>query len=502
VPVVFAFADPQALTGLSLPADVTGTTHRQTLRNVVLSARAIVPNLKRIALVGTRYDKDPFRPHFSEELSSLAGEVEFINLLDLPLSEVEKQVAVLPDDAAVFYSSLYATGSNTTLILADVVPFLARVSNRPIVTDNPNHIGRGSIGGIVPFAEPMGAESARRALRILDGEAVSQIPITGGNFTRPVFDWRQLQRWGVSEAALPPGSEIRFKRLTIWEQYRWQMIAILVALLLQACVISWLLFERYRRRRAELEARGRMLEVIHLNRTATAGALSASIAHELNQPLGAILINAEAADILLNKNPPDVDQVKEIIGDIRHADQRATEIMQHLRKLLKKTTEIAPREFDLSTAISGALHILSREAEKRDIALSANGVAGPLLVRAEPIHLEQVLLNLISNAMDALNGSPPGNRTISIQTALNGGKEVEVSVTDTGRGIPPDKLNGVFETFYTTKQEGTGLGLSIARTIVETYGGKIWAEHRQGGGAVFRFTLPSNGAITTNGGDE
>ena len=133
------------------------------------------------------------------------------------------------------------------------------------------------------------------------------------------------------------------------------MIAILLAVLLQAAVIGWLLFERYRRRRAEFESRGRMREVIHLNRTAAAGALSASIAHELNQPLGAILSNAEAAELLLAANPPDLDQVREILGDIRQADQRAADIIQHLRNLLKRKGEVELREFDLNDAIAGSI---------------------------------------------------------------------------------------------------------------------------------------------------
>ena len=280
----------------------------------------------------------------------------------------------------------------------------------------------------------------------------------------------------------------------MWEQYRWQMIAILVAMLLQAAVIGWLLFERYRRRRAEIESRGRMREVIHLNRTAAAGALSASIAHELNQPLGAILSNAEAAELLLTANPPDLDQVREILGDIRQADQRAADIIQHLRKLLKRKSEVELQEFDLNDAIASAIRILSPEATKRGIALSANGVQRSLPIRAEQIHLEQVILNLATNGMDAMADSAPGKRKMSIQTALTGGPDVEVSVIDSGTGIPHEKLKDVFDTFYTTKQEGTGLGLSIARTIVETYGGKIWAENRSGGGAVFRFTLPLSGA--------
>ena len=111
-------------------------------------------------------------------------------------------------------------------------------------------------------------------------------------------------------------------------------------------------------------------------------------------------------------------------------------------------------------------------------------------MRADPVHLEQVILNLATNAMDAMQARAAGTRKMTVQTALVGNSEVEVSVSDTGAGIPNDKLKDIFETFYTTKQQGTGLGLSIVRTIVETYGGKIWAENRSDGGAVFRFTLP------------
>ena len=120
-----------------------------------------------------------------------------------------------------------------------------------------------------------------------------------------------------------------------------------------------------------------------------------------------------------------------------------------------------------------------------------------LPVRADPIHLQQVILNLAMNGMDAMQDCPSGSGRISIQTALNGNSTVEVSVVDTGTGVPADKLHQIFETFYTSKRYGTGLGLSISRTIIETYGGKIWAENRAAGGAVFRFTLPLSKALVT-----
>jgi C4-dicarboxylate-specific signal transduction histidine kinase len=157
---------------------------------------------------------------------------------------------------------------------------------------------------------------------------------------------------------------------------------------------------------------------------------------------------------------------------------------------LKRRSDVEPQEFDLNDVIADAMYVLSPEARDRGVALRASGAQHPLLVRADRVHLQQVLIGLTMNGMDAMIDTALDARRISIEAALSAEANVEVSVSDTGMGIPEDKLSEIFETFYTTKEQGTGLGLSVARTIVETYGGKIWAENRAGGGAVFRFTLP------------
>ncbi len=302
VPVIFGVVDEVTAARLHLPPDVTGTILRLRLSDLVAAARALVPNLKRIALVGDPFERQPFRKQYAQELPQFAKELEIIDLSGLSLAEIKERVAALPDDTAIIYTSIYVDGAGVTYIPPDPLGRVAEAANRPIVGDAEPLIGHGSTGGFVVISNPIGQASARLASRILNGEKVSDIPITMGDFTRPIFDWRQLQRFGISENRLPPGSEIRFRPASMWELYRWPIITIALAMLLQAAIISWLLFERDRRRRAELESRGRMLEVIHLNRTAAAGALSASIAHELNQPLGAILSNAEAAELLLAAN--------------------------------------------------------------------------------------------------------------------------------------------------------------------------------------------------------
>ena len=399
-------------------------------------------------------------------------------------------MAALPGDTAIIYTAIYFDDAGTTYVPRDALVHVAESANRPIVGEAETHIGYGITGGSVAVSGPIAEATARQALRILNGEKVADVPITTGNFTRPIFDWRQLQRFGISENRLPPGSDIRFRTLSLWELYRWQLSLGFAIILFQAAMITWLLFERRRRYRAEVESRGRLQEVIHLNRTASAGVLSASFSHELNQPLGAILSNTEAAELLLTANPPDIGQVMEILADIRRDDQRAGEIIRHVGGLLKKKSSVELQEFDLNDAVRAALNVLDPEASSRGVVLRVSQAQSALPVRADAVHLQQVILNLALNAMDAMLNCVPGSRKMTLETALVGQTEVEVSVADTGTGIPKDKLVNVFDTFFTTKPQGTGLGLSIARTIIETYGGRIWAENKPGGGAVFRFNLP------------
>jgi signal transduction histidine kinase len=490
VPVVFYGVDEVSAAQLNLPPNVTGFVAHQTFRGMLDAARALVPGLKRVALVGDPLERDAYRRNYRQEIATLAAEVEFIDLTGLAVTEVKERVAALPNDAVVFYTAIFVDGAGMVHTPQSALLAISGVTSRPIVTDVESQIGYGTVGGFLFSLASAAQEAARLAVRILDGENPSQIPVAKIDLNKPIFDGRELKRWNVRRESLPPGSEIRFREFSIWEQYRWQITSIFMALLAQAAMISWLLLERRRRRFVELESRGRLREVIHLERVAAVGAMSASIAHELNQPLGAILANAETAEILLAANPIDCDQLKEILADIRQSDQRAGEIIAHMRGLLKKQSEFELQEFDLNDALRDALHTLEPEARKRGVLVSANRVQGALPVRADRVHLEQVILNLAINAMDAMQNGAPGKRKMTVRTALIGESEVEVSVSDCGPGIPNDKLKGVFETFYTTKQKGTGLGLSIVRTIVETSGGNVWAENRPGGGAVFRFTLP------------
>jgi C4-dicarboxylate-specific signal transduction histidine kinase len=226
----------------------------------------------------------------------------------------------------------------------------------------------------------------------------------------------------------------------------------------------------------------------HSSRLAAVGELTAMVAHEVNQPLCAILSNAEAAETLLSRENPPLDVIREIIKDIRDDDLRADEVIRGIRSLVGRR-EIRIQPVDLNRTISHVLRLVAGDALYRRVRIQRTLDESLPLVAADQPQIEQVLLNLIVNAMDAMQGTPEAERELSVQTRLAGAGFVEIAVVDHGCGIPPERLPELFDSFFTTKPEGMGIGLSVARWIVLAHGGRIWATNGAQGGADFRFTL-------------
>jgi two-component system, LuxR family, sensor kinase FixL len=243
------------------------------------------------------------------------------------------------------------------------------------------------------------------------------------------------------------------------------------------------------RRGAELDFQQLQGQLAHTSRVSMLGQLASAIAHELNQPLAAILRNAEAAELFLERDPPDLDEVRAILADIRSDDQRAGAVIERLRALLKRRS-IEPRRL-LASDLLGDIAALTRaDAAGRRIAMKIESGSALPPVMGDAVHLQQVLLNLVLNAMDAIDSTPAAERLISVRADYRDGGLVEVAVSDSGPGIAAEKLEVVFEPFFTTKASGMGIGLSISRTIIEAHGGRIWAQANSPAGAIFRFTLP------------
>jgi PAS domain S-box-containing protein len=242
-------------------------------------------------------------------------------------------------------------------------------------------------------------------------------------------------------------------------------------------------------KRAELEAQELRGELAHAGRVTLLGQLASALAHELSQPLGAILRNAEAAEIMLQTSSPDLEELRAIVTDILRDDQRAGQVIDRLRSLLKRRS-LNPQPIELPSVVAEVLSLVHADAATRHVKLSYTAAPGLPMVRGDRIHLQQVLLNLLVNAMDALDGCAPNQRSIQVSAHRTDPATVEVRVSDNGPGIPAESLSRLFEPFYTTKAKGMGMGLPVSKTIVEAHKGRLWAENGPEGGACFCFTVP------------
>lgn len=231
-------------------------------------------------------------------------------------------------------------------------------------------------------------------------------------------------------------------------------------------------------------------ELAHASRLAIVGELTASIAHEINQPLGAILSNADAAEMLLESSPASLNEVREILDDIRKDDLRATEVIRRLRRLLRRR-EMELQPLDLNELIAEVLRLVRAESARRGVKVRLELADNLPYVQGDSVHLQQVLLNVFLNGMDAM-AETPGEKTLAIHTAMGASGSVEIAVSDTGSGVAEEQLSHLFDPFFSTKEEGMGLGLAISRSLVESQGGRIWAKNNTSGGATFWITLPAH----------
>jgi signal transduction histidine kinase len=491
-------ATPELLTDVEeRRASRSSLTPNETAVAISVSFPLLVENILRVrprtSTVAVVIGNSPIEKYWVEQirdsLEPLKRRVTVTFLNSLPFGDVLKRAAALPTGSAILYILLSPDVDGIPQDEGTALAALHSVANAPIFSYSDAYLGKGIVGGPLISGEEQGRETVTAAARLLSGEHASDIRMPPISLGEPEFDWRELKRWNIRESDLPPGSTILFREPSAWERYRWQIASIAIVLVLEAALIVALLHERRRRRTAEVNAHQHLAELAHLNRRATVGELSASIAHELTQPLGAILHNSEAAQSMLQTATPDLSELTNIVTDIERDDRRATEVIKRLRSLLSRTPG-ETREVDLNEVVLEVFEFLSRQAAAHHVSLSTSLVPRPVVVSGDRVQLQQVILNLVINGIEAIRSSASGERRITGRTTLVDGASVEVAIEDSGPGIPPDKADQIFEPFFTTKNTGMGMGLSIARTIVASHEGRIWAANRREGGAVVRFTVP------------
>jgi C4-dicarboxylate-specific signal transduction histidine kinase len=248
------------------------------------------------------------------------------------------------------------------------------------------------------------------------------------------------------------------------------------------------------RKQAEIEAKQRREELSHLTRVALIGEMSASIAHELNQPLAGIASNANAGRRFIDRGNVDVQEIRDLLADISADARRASDVVRQIRGMIRK--EQTPRQrINLNDIVMNVVHMVGPDALLHSCELKTFLDERSPTVEADPIQMQQVLVNLVVNAFDAMHEITVPRRKVEITTEQNGDETVRTSVRDYGTGISRETSERIFEQFFTTKTEGLGMGLAIVRSIVESHGGKIEAENVEGGGARFNFILPASPEI-------
>jgi signal transduction histidine kinase len=335
--------------------------------------------------------------------------------------------------------------------------------------------------------EDLSRRTVEVTLRLLNGAPPRSITAPLQLPGRPIFDWRELERWGIPESRLPAGSVVRYRPPTLWNAYPGTVLSAVGILVIQSLLIVGLLYQRRARQRAESDSRRSLALAADASRRQTMSALTSSIGHELGQPLGSIMHNALALQMMVTANRATSDTIGEILSDIQTQAVHATQIIDRHRSMLK-TRRLDKRPVDLHAVIDETIELVAHDLSARQISAAVNHSSSPCVIDGDQVLLQQVLLNLVMNAMDAMAGTPPGRRQVTISSDVRTA-DVDVSVRDTGPGVPADILGTLFTPFVTTKPHGLGIGLTIVRSIVSAHGGTIVARNNPEGGATFTVTL-------------
>ena len=480
----------------SLPPGATGVAAYYDVRGTIDIARRLQPGARRIVVVsGTSEFDRSGEKQARAVLSKADAPVPVEYLTGLPLPELVSRLAAEAPDSIVIYLSQFRDRDGRPYTPREVLRAINKASSAPVYGPSETYLNIGAVAGSAQSYAAHGRLVAEQVRRALAGGSPDPNHILLETPSRCVADARALQRWSLDERLLPSGCEIRFKDVPIWRQYGWEIALALAIIAAQATLIVALFSQRHRRRLAEAAQLAQRAELTHASRLAVAGELTGAIAHEINQPLGAILAYADAGELMLDSGRDRREELRAILAHIRRDDLRASEVIQRLRDLLGKQ-KFERTEFDLNEVVSDLESIMRAEARRRDIVLEIRRAPATVAIMGDRIQIQQVLINLVLNAMDAVAEEPEARRTVVV-SVTNGESGAVLAVRDRGRGVAPEHRTKLFESFFSTKRNGMGLGLSITRTIVEAHGGRIWFESAPGKDTVFQVELPlaiANGA--------
>jgi len=487
-PVVFMAVD--AIDLPELPPDVTGVLLNLDWMDTLGAALRLQPETRHVVVVGgTSAIDQRFLASARAAFAGVPAPLEVTYLTGPPLEAVAARLAALPAGTIVIQSSFTRDGTGRNLTTPVALEQLAKVSRVPIYGLGDTQMGYGIVGGRLVDFDLQGERAGELGLRLLRGGKLGPADIVTRNTSTYTFDARQLKRWGLDERRLPLGSVIRFRDPSAWERYRWPIGGGVALVLVQASLIAGLMIQRGRRKHAEDEAAVHRGQLVHAQRVTAVGELTATLAHEINQPLGAIVSNAEAARRLADLAEPKRTDLLEALGDIIDDGQRASEVIRRLRAMLR-TGAAEQKPCNVNALIVDVMKFMAEDLARAGVSTDLRLREALASVRGDAIQLQQVILNLALNAEDAMANGAGEPRRLTVTTAEGKPGTVEIYVRDTGGGVKEGDLEDIFKPFVTTKTSGLGMGLSISRSIVEAHGGTIRAERNADRGLTVCVELP------------
>ncbi|HKO89407.1 MAG TPA: ATP-binding protein, partial [Burkholderiales bacterium] len=488
-PLVLAAVDERYLRGAPLAENETAVAAVNDIPRVVDGILQVLPETKQVFMViGSGTIGRFWRRELETSFARFQGRVTFIWSDALSLSDILGRVSNLPKDSAIVYLLFSADAQGGAYADEQALAAIHTAANAPLFSAHSSHFGYGIVGGSLMPMDDLAQRTADVVTRVMNGEPPANLTVPPQLLGQPTFDWRELQRWHIPETRLPDGSVVKFRPPSLWDEYKLTILAAVAALVVQSLLILWLLFEHRARQRAEIESRRNMALAADANRRETMSALTASIGHELAQPLTSVLLNVQALQRMLKTRRVTAEETDEILADIRTEAALAAQITDRHRTMLRGR-QLDKKPIDLHSVINESLALVGNDMRARQIEMALDLCSPSCFIEGDHVLLQQVLLNLLRNAMDALGGTLPARRQITIQTSVKAAN-VELCVSDTGTGVPADKMDELFTPFVTTKSHGLGIGLTIARSIVDAHRGTIVARANLDGGATFIVTLP------------
>ena len=500
VPIVFALcAEPQT-DPAAQPDNVTGRiAPASRFEPTLWMARRLQPDAERVVVISGAGPADSASVSVAvSAVATLRDSLELTVLQGLSLDVLLPRLRQLSRRSIFIFANYRLDARGQAFEPLDIVGSIARAAPGPMYAQLDSYIGEGVVGGSVLRFDDEGLRTGRLVVRVLRRRPDERMPPVEPIAKAFVADWRQLRRWGLSEARLPPGTELLFRQATLWQQYRTVVLLTLAVIAAELLLIGALLLERRRRKHAQMlaeEEQRRAAEtrrqMTHIGRVALVGELAATMSHELRQPLAAIRTNAEAGAKIMTRTTGQLGEEErelcaEIFSDIVADDALASDIITRVRALVRRE-ELPQQPVDLNEICRTSARVVQHDARTRHAEITLSLDPRLPAVTGDPVQFQQVVLNLILNALEASADTP--NPHVVISTVARS-EEVEVAVRDNGPGLTADVQQHLFESFFTTKTQGLGLGLAIVQSIVERHHGRVRAENGEQSGAIFRVVVP------------